>query len=68
LDAIAPERKDGSEELSIRIVVTLLKLIDAMSPRDRVLVIAATNRPDSIDPALKRPERLDRKIEIGTNI
>uniref|UniRef100_A0A0E0BGT4 AAA+ ATPase domain-containing protein n=1 Tax=Oryza glumipatula TaxID=40148 RepID=A0A0E0BGT4_9ORYZ len=65
LDAIAPERKDGSEELSIRIVATLLKLIDAMSPRDRVLVIAATNRPDSIDPALKRPERLDRKIEIG---
>uniref|UniRef100_A0A0E0MDX7 AAA ATPase AAA+ lid domain-containing protein n=1 Tax=Oryza punctata TaxID=4537 RepID=A0A0E0MDX7_ORYPU len=36
-----------------------------MSPRDRVLVIAATNRPDSIDLALKRPERLDRRIEIG---
>ncbi|KAG8056187.1 hypothetical protein GUJ93_ZPchr0001g30519 [Zizania palustris] len=65
LDAIAPERKDGSEELSIRIVATLLKLIDGMGPKDRVFLIAATNRPDSIDPALKRPGRLDRKIEIG---
>uniref|UniRef100_J3N6W3 AAA+ ATPase domain-containing protein n=2 Tax=Oryza brachyantha TaxID=4533 RepID=J3N6W3_ORYBR len=65
LDAIAPERKDGSEELSIRIVATLLKLIDDMKHSDRVLVIAATNRLDSIDPALKRPERLNRKIEIG---
>jgi AAA family ATPase len=65
LDAIAPSRKDGSEELSIRMVATLLKLMDEIGPSDRVLLIAATNRPDSIDPALRRPGRLDKEIEIG---
>jgi len=57
LDAIAPSRKDGSEQLSIR--------MDEIGPSDRVLLIAATNRPDSIDPALRRPGRLDKEIEIG---
>ncbi|XP_065009296.1 calmodulin-interacting protein 111-like isoform X1 [Musa acuminata AAA Group] len=65
LDAIAPTRKEGSEELSLRIVATLLKLMDEINIKDRVLVIATTNRPDSIDPALRRPGRLDREIEIG---
>ncbi|KAJ6798888.1 calmodulin-interacting protein 111 [Iris pallida] len=65
LDAIAPTRKDGGEELSLRLVATLLKLMDEISKNDRILVIAATNRPDSIDPAMRRPGRLDREIEIG---
>lgn len=65
MDAIAPSRKDGSEALSIRMVATLLKLMDEIGPSDRVLLIAATNRPDSIDPALRRPGRLDKEIEIG---
>ncbi|KAF8395748.1 hypothetical protein HHK36_019699 [Tetracentron sinense] len=65
LDAIAPARKDGGEELSQRMVATLLNLMDGISRTDGLLVIAATNRPDSIDPALRRPGRLDREIEIG---
>ncbi|KAL6868088.1 hypothetical protein ACP4OV_014933 [Aristida adscensionis] len=65
LDAIAPARKDGGEDLSLRMVATLLKLMDEIGPNDRVLLIAATNRPDSIDPALRRPGRLDKEIEIG---
>ena len=46
-------------------VATLLKLMDEIGPSDRVLLIAATNRPDSIDPALRRSGRLDKEIEIG---
>ncbi|KAK6942139.1 ATPase, AAA-type, core [Dillenia turbinata] len=65
LDAIAPARKDGGEELSQRMVATLLNLMDGISKTEGFLVIAATNRPDSIDPALRRPGRLDREIEIG---
>ncbi|XP_059637434.1 calmodulin-interacting protein 111-like isoform X1 [Cornus florida] len=65
LDAIAPARKDGSEELSQRMVATLLNLMDGISITDGLLVLAATNRPDSIEPALRRPGRLDREIEIG---
>ncbi|WVZ85713.1 hypothetical protein U9M48_032604 [Paspalum notatum var. saurae] len=65
LDAIAPSRKEGGEELSIRMVATLLKLMDEIGPTDRVLLIAATNRPDNIDPALRRSGRLDKEIEIG---
>ncbi|CAA7060501.1 unnamed protein product [Microthlaspi erraticum] len=65
LDAIAPARKQGSEELSQRMVATLLNLMDGISRSDGVVVIAATNRPDSIEPALRRPGRLDREIEIG---
>jgi SpoVK/Ycf46/Vps4 family AAA+-type ATPase len=64
VDAIAPERKDGSEELAQRIVGTLLKLMDEGGQK-RVLVIAATNRPDALDPALRRPGRFDRELEIG---
>ncbi|KAL0359649.1 UNVERIFIED_CONTAM: Calmodulin-interacting protein [Sesamum angustifolium] len=65
LDAIAPARKDGGDELSQRMVATLLNLMDGTSRTDGILVIAATNRPDSIEPALRRPGRLDREIEIG---
>lgn len=65
LDAIAPARKEGGEELSQRMVATLLNLMDGISRSDGVVVIAATNRRDSIEPALRRPGRLDREIEIG---
>lgn len=65
LDAIAPARKAGGEELSQRMVATLLNLMDGISRTDGILVIAASNRPDAIDPALRRPGRLDREIEIG---
>ncbi|KAK9165135.1 hypothetical protein Scep_000326 [Stephania cephalantha] len=65
LDAIAPARKDGSEELSQRMVATLLTLMDGIDSSDGILVIAATNRPNSIDPALRRPGRFDKEIEIG---
>ncbi|KAJ0100261.1 hypothetical protein Patl1_21127 [Pistacia atlantica] len=65
LDAIAPARKDGGEELAQRMVATLLNLIDGISRTDGLVVIAATNRPDSIEPALRRPGRLDREIELG---
>jgi SpoVK/Ycf46/Vps4 family AAA+-type ATPase len=66
LDAIAPARKDSTENLTLRMVATLLKLMDEIYQTDRVILIAATNRPDSVDPALRRPGRLDREIEIGT--
>ncbi|XP_015573599.2 calmodulin-interacting protein 111 isoform X1 [Ricinus communis] len=65
LDSIAPARKDGGEALSQRMVATLLNLMDGVSRTDGVIIIAATNRPDSIEPALRRPGRLDREIEIG---
>ncbi|XVE57409.1 hypothetical protein DITRI_Ditri04bG0088600 [Diplodiscus trichospermus] len=65
LDAIAPARKGGGEQLSQRMVATLLNLMDGISRNDGVLVIAATNRPDSIEPALRRPGRLGRELEIG---
>lgn len=65
LDAIAPARRDGGEELSQRMVATLLNLMDGICRTDGLLIIAATNRPDSVEPALRRPGRLDREIEIG---
>ncbi|XP_050205238.1 calmodulin-interacting protein 111 isoform X2 [Mercurialis annua] len=65
LDAIAPARKDGGEELSHRMVATLLNLMDGVCRIDGVLIIGATNRLDSVDPALRRPGRFDREIEIG---
>ena len=65
IDSIAPKRDEVSGELEKRIVSQLLTLMDGMKSRGRVVVIAATNRPDSIDPALRRPGRFDREIEIG---
>ena len=64
IDSIAPKRDEVSGELEKRIVSQLLTLMDGMKSRGRVVVIAATNRPDSIDPALRRPGRFDREIEI----
>lgn len=65
IDSIAPKRDEVSGEVEKRIVSQLLTLMDGIRSRGKVVVIAATNRPDSIDPALRRPGRLDREIEIG---
>ncbi|MGB0652665.1 MAG: CDC48 family AAA ATPase [Thermoplasmatota archaeon] len=65
IDAIAPKRDDTPGETERRVVAQLLSLMDGLEERGRVVVIAATNRPDSIDPALRRPGRFDREIEIG---
>lgn len=65
LDAIAPEKKDGGEALSQGVVYTLLNLMDGIGRTEVPLIIAATNRPDLIEPALRRSGRLDREIELG---
>ncbi|KAK6125202.1 hypothetical protein DH2020_041068 [Rehmannia glutinosa] len=65
LDAIAPAHTDGGDGLSQRMVTTLLSLMDGISRTDGILIIAATNRPDSIHPSLRKTGRLDREIEIG---
>jgi transitional endoplasmic reticulum ATPase len=65
IDSIAPKRDEVTGEVEKRIVSQLLALMDGMKSRGKVVVIAATNRPDSIDPALRRPGRFDREIEIG---
>ena len=65
IDSIAPKRDEVLGEVEKRIVSQLLTLMDGMKSRGKVVVIAATNRPDSIDPALRRPGRFDREIEIG---
>jgi transitional endoplasmic reticulum ATPase len=65
LDAIAPKREEVVGEVEKRIVSQLLVLMDGLKSRGQVVVIAATNRPNAIDPALRRPGRFDREIEIG---
>lgn len=65
IDSIAPKRDEVTGEVEKRVVSQLLTLMDGMKSRGKVVVIAATNRPDSIDPALRRPGRFDREIEIG---
>ena len=65
LDSIAPKREEVSGEVERRIVAQLLSLMDGMSTRGKVVVIGATNRINAIDPALRRPGRFDREIEIG---
>ena len=65
IDSIAPKRDEVSGGIEKRIVSQLLTLMDGIKSRGKVVVIAATNRPDSIDPALRRPGRFDREIEIG---
>ena len=64
-DSIAPKREDVSGEVERRVVAQLLTLLDGMQGRDNVVVIGATNRRDAIDPALRRPGRFDRELEIG---
>jgi transitional endoplasmic reticulum ATPase len=65
IDAIAPKREEVIGEVERRMVSQLLTLMDGLKSRGEVIVIAATNRVDSIDPALRRPGRFDREIEIG---
>ncbi len=65
LDAIAPKREETQGETERRTVAQLLTLMDGLNSRGQVVVIGATNRPDSIDGALRRPGRFDREIEIG---
>ena len=65
LDAIAPKREEVSGEVERRIVAQLLTLMDGLKARGQVVVIGATNRPDALDGALRRPGRFDREIEIG---
>ncbi len=64
LDALAPAREHVSGDLEVRIVSQLLTLMDGLSDRGQVVVLAATNRVGAIDPALRRPGRFDREIEI----
>jgi transitional endoplasmic reticulum ATPase len=65
LDSIAPKREDVTGEVERRVVAQLLTMMDGLETRGQVVVIAATNRVDSVDPALRRPGRFDREIEIG---
>ena len=65
LDSIAPKREDVTGEVERRVVAQLLTMMDGLEARGQVIVIAATNRVDSVDPALRRPGRFDREIEIG---
>ncbi|MEM2917924.1 MAG: CDC48 family AAA ATPase [Candidatus Altiarchaeota archaeon] len=65
IDSIAPKREETRGEVERRVVAQLLALMDGLTTRGNVIVIAATNQPNSIDPALRRPGRFDREIEIG---
>ena len=65
LDSIAPKREDVTGEVERRVVAQLLTMMDGLETRGQVVVIGATNRVDSVDPALRRPGRFDREIEIG---
>ena len=65
IDAIAPKREEAFGDVEKRVVAQLLSLMDGMSERGNVVVLGATNRPESIDPALRRPGRFDREIEVG---
>ena len=65
IDAIAPKREDVQGEVERRVVSQLLTMMDGLKSRGRVVVIGATNRINSIDPALRRPGRFDREVEIS---
>jgi CDC48 subfamily AAA family ATPase len=69
IDALAPQREQSTQETEKRVVGTLLSLMDGIDSKntasDRVVVVAATNRPNALDPALRRPGRFDREVEIG---
>ncbi|MEN2999340.1 MAG: CDC48 family AAA ATPase [Acidilobaceae archaeon] len=64
IDAIAPKREEVTGEVEKRVVAQLLTLMDGLKERGKVIVIGATNRPDAVDPALRRPGRFDREIEV----
>ena len=65
IDAIAPKREEVTGEVEKRVVSQLLALMDGLEPRGQIVVIGATNRPNALDPALRRGGRFDREIEIG---
>ena len=65
IDAIAPKREEAYGDVEKRVVAQLLALMDGLTDRGNVIVLGATNRPDSVDPALRRPGRFDREIEIS---
>jgi transitional endoplasmic reticulum ATPase len=65
IDAIAPKREEVQGEVERRVVSQLLTMMDGLKSRGRVIVIAATNRVNSVDPALRRPGRFDREVEIS---
>ena len=65
IDSIAPKRDEVTGEVERRVVAQLLALMDGLATRGKVVVIGATNRPNSLDPAIRRPGRFDREIEIG---
>ncbi len=65
IDSIAPKREEVSGDVEKRVVSQLLSLMDGIEARGKLVVIGATNRPNAIDPALRRPGRFDREIEIG---
>ena len=65
IDAIAPKREEVQGEVERRVVAQLLALMDGLKSRGKVVVIAASNRPNALDPALRRPGRFDREVEIG---
>ncbi|HMF33732.1 MAG TPA: AAA family ATPase, partial [Candidatus Lokiarchaeia archaeon] len=64
IDSIAPKREEVTGEVERRVVAQLLSLLDGLKERGQVIVIGATNRPNAVDPALRRPGRLDREIEL----
>ena len=64
IDSIAPKREEVTGEVERRVVSQMLSLMDGLESRGKVIVISATNRPNAIDPALRRPGRFDREIEI----
>ena len=65
IDAIAPKREEVQGEVERRVVSQLLTMMDGLKSRGKVVVIGATNRPNSLDPALRRPGRFDREIELS---
>ncbi|MFX1512393.1 MAG: CDC48 family AAA ATPase [Promethearchaeota archaeon] len=65
IDSIAPKREEASGEVERRVVAQLLSLTDGLEGRGEVVLVAATNRPNALDPALRRPGRFDREIELG---
>ena len=64
LDALCPKRGSSVDEQENRIVAQLLTLLDGLESRGQLVIIGATNRPNAIDPALRRPGRLDREVRI----
>ena len=65
IDGLAPVRSSKQDYIHASIVSTLLALMDGLADRGDVVVIGATNRPDALDPALRRPGRFDRELDLG---